>query len=252
MLGKRRDQEEVYCSFGPCDVREASDDPLVPKARLVDIARRLEDFAAIRFIVLTRLAEDREMGQILGLSQPSEVQRGFDQVSTMSTPTKAVSANHRSSSTSTASSRTPEHGILPRSKRLNTVSTSSSSLTTTLSLRSLKTTKAVSAKRQSTSASAATSRTPEHGMLRGTKRLNIVSASPSSSTTRSSLRLSNSTQAEKTEKGNRSSQPKCRKRLFSRQINVPSLSAQEGKKTQELPTTRSLRQKRRKLMMMEV
>lgn len=83
-LGKRRDQEEVYCTFGPKDVNEAGKDRTVPKQKIVDLARRLEDFGEIRFIVLTRLPpptdgqKQRRKGQWIGLTAKEDVQRGYD------------------------------------------------------------------------------------------------------------------------------------------------------------------------------
>lgn len=82
-LGKRRDQEEVYCTFGPRDVNEAGKDTTVPKSKILDLARQLEDFADIRFIVLTRMAptakgERKRKGQWLGLTPKQKVCRGFD------------------------------------------------------------------------------------------------------------------------------------------------------------------------------
>lgn len=82
-LGKRRDQEEVYCTFGPKDVNEAGKDTTVSKQKIVDLARQLEDFPDIRFIVLTRLApptpgQKRRKGRWIGLTPKEDVQRGYD------------------------------------------------------------------------------------------------------------------------------------------------------------------------------
>lgn len=84
-LGKRRDQEEVYCTFGPKDVNEAGKDTTVSKQKIVDLARQLEDFSDIRFIVLTRLpptepGQKRRKGHWIGLTPKEEVQRGYDSV----------------------------------------------------------------------------------------------------------------------------------------------------------------------------
>lgn len=78
ILGKRLDQEDVYCSFGPCDVRGSLDDARVSKAQLYNLARQLEDFQDIRFIVLERLGADGKQGTFQGLVCPSKVRRGFE------------------------------------------------------------------------------------------------------------------------------------------------------------------------------
>lgn len=88
LLGKRLDQEEVYCSFGPRDVNEAEDDPSLPKSLLIDFCRRLEDFADIRFLVLTPVAGKK--GVIQGLGKLRDIQRGFDQMVTSSADTPAA------------------------------------------------------------------------------------------------------------------------------------------------------------------
>ena len=78
VLGKQRDQEELYCSFGPKDVKGAAEDDEITKAALVDVARCLEDFSKIRFMALTRIHGNNSRGQIHGLLRPSEVERGYD------------------------------------------------------------------------------------------------------------------------------------------------------------------------------
>ena len=85
-LGKRRDQEEVYCTFGPKDVNEAGKDTTVSKQKIENLARQLEDFSEIRFIVLTRLppqepGQRRRKGQWVGLTPKDEVCRGYDALS---------------------------------------------------------------------------------------------------------------------------------------------------------------------------
>ena len=85
-LGKRRDQEEVYCTFGPKDVNEAGKDTTVSKHKIEDLARQLEDFSEIRFIVLTRLpppqpGQKRHKGKWLGLTPKEDVVRGYDALS---------------------------------------------------------------------------------------------------------------------------------------------------------------------------
>lgn len=85
-MGKRRDQEEVYCTFGPKDVNEAGKDTTVSKQKIEDLARQLEDFSEIRFIVLTRLppqqpGQRRRKGKWVGLTPKEDVRRGYDAVS---------------------------------------------------------------------------------------------------------------------------------------------------------------------------
>ena len=87
-MGKRRDQEEVYCTFGPRDVNEAGKDTTVSKQKIVDLARQLEDFSEIRFIVLTRLAppepgQRRRKGRWQGLTPKEDVRRGYDALSSI-------------------------------------------------------------------------------------------------------------------------------------------------------------------------
>jgi hypothetical protein len=82
-LEKRRDQEELYCTFRPRDVNEAGRCRSVPKSKIVDLARRLEDFADIRFIILTRLAPadkgtKARRGNWVGLEPARQVVRGYD------------------------------------------------------------------------------------------------------------------------------------------------------------------------------
>jgi hypothetical protein len=55
VFGKRLDQEEVYCTFGPRHVQEVMDDGYISKAKVLDTCRRLEDFHDIRFIALRRI-----------------------------------------------------------------------------------------------------------------------------------------------------------------------------------------------------
>jgi hypothetical protein len=57
---KRLDQEELYCSFDCRDVAEAMEDPDISKEILVDLARRLEDFADIRPIMLEPIVKTRK------------------------------------------------------------------------------------------------------------------------------------------------------------------------------------------------
>jgi hypothetical protein len=91
VLAKRRDQEELYCTFGPRDLHEGEDDPFISKGEIADMARKLEDFGMIRFIVLepltktatTRTARQRKntgrlRGDFVGLVPPPSVKRGFD------------------------------------------------------------------------------------------------------------------------------------------------------------------------------
>ena len=122
ILGKRRDQEEIYCSFGPCDVREALEDPRVSKENLVEIARRLKDFSSIRFIELRRLTNNQSKGQIRGLSLPNDIDHSFDNVVPLKTP--ANSNKKKSSpivSSGSASCLTP---TLKGRQRANVVSPS--------------------------------------------------------------------------------------------------------------------------------
>jgi hypothetical protein len=92
-LGKRRDQEELYCTFRPRDVNEAGRCRSVSKAKIVELARKLEDFADIRFIVLTRIAPMNKVtekgmkarrGSWVGLQPANNVVRGYDSLAAAS------------------------------------------------------------------------------------------------------------------------------------------------------------------------
>ncbi|CAB9528206.1 expressed unknown protein [Seminavis robusta] len=87
-LGKRRDQEEVYCTFGYQEVVEAAtgikDET---KDTLLHILKKLEDFDDIRFLKLRPLRQhhptltipkdQHEKGGLKGLVDPRRVKRGF-------------------------------------------------------------------------------------------------------------------------------------------------------------------------------
>jgi len=77
VLGKRLQQEEIYCKFGPQQLAEASEHADVTKQELLCVLRSLEDFDRIRFIQLRRLGK-RERGKFVGLTSASQVKRGFD------------------------------------------------------------------------------------------------------------------------------------------------------------------------------
>jgi hypothetical protein len=84
-FGKQIDQEEMYCTFSPRDVSEAMDDSTVTKKEVVKYLRCIEDFEDVRMIQLKPLPlKQRGVGQQLGgfvhLSEPGEVERGYDQL----------------------------------------------------------------------------------------------------------------------------------------------------------------------------
>jgi hypothetical protein len=85
-LGKKLNQEDIYCTFGPRDVAEAMEDSGISKSVLVKLARSLEDFHSIRFICLTLLPGKRPaltkktFGSYIGCIAPSKVERGFYQM----------------------------------------------------------------------------------------------------------------------------------------------------------------------------
>lgn len=118
VFGKRFDQEELYCTFGPRDVAQAMDDPSVQKETIISLARRLENFSDIRMIMLepviettkseyftrSRIRSDSKNAtkdlfyRFAGLSKPSIVKRGFDQTGfgtypAVVTPTRPVASN---------------------------------------------------------------------------------------------------------------------------------------------------------------
>ena len=114
IFGKRLSQEETYCSISLQQLKSMENDPDVSKAEIMNIARSLEDFADVRFIVLeplpccsrrTRSRKDIS-GQFLGLVHPSKVERGV-------LPRMEFSPSKSLSSTSSVKTRT----IMVRSKR---------------------------------------------------------------------------------------------------------------------------------------
>jgi hypothetical protein len=82
VLGKRVDQEEVYCTFSARDIRQAMSDGRVSKEELMELAQSLEDFADIRFLVLRPLSAEEQTGRFIGLTDSAEVRRGVDFVPT--------------------------------------------------------------------------------------------------------------------------------------------------------------------------
>lgn len=94
ILGKRIDQEEVYCTFGPRHIKEM-ESCTGDRENLTFLANSLEDFADIRFIVLEplvsatpirsarlRMRTTTTTGCFLGLVDPRSVQRGFRHLDT--------------------------------------------------------------------------------------------------------------------------------------------------------------------------
>jgi hypothetical protein len=84
VLGKRIDQEEVYCTFTIRHLKEMECSAAgASKKELLDVARCLEDFPDIRFIILEPLhiLDQKDphyvAGRILGLTAPHCVRRGF-------------------------------------------------------------------------------------------------------------------------------------------------------------------------------
>jgi hypothetical protein len=93
VLGKRIDQEEVYCSFGPRHIKEMGTGDASTKD-LVTLASSLEDFADIRFIVLEPISLEagfkKTMGSFLGLVNPQTVKRGFRHIESPTTPSSPL------------------------------------------------------------------------------------------------------------------------------------------------------------------
>jgi hypothetical protein len=115
IFGKRLDQEELYCSFDRRDVAGAMDDPDISKGILVDLARRLEDFPDIRMIMLEPIVQNEEKPRVtrskmiqteqvvtkdfvnfVGLTDASQVKRGFDTAKRAPTTPKAAKRAPRS------------------------------------------------------------------------------------------------------------------------------------------------------------
>jgi hypothetical protein len=110
ILGKRLDQEEIYCTFGLQHVNGSSESSGVTNPDLLRILYGLEDFFDIRFLALEVLAVG-ETGTILGLHDPSTIQRGFTRSPSSSTPPKPGTCAKK------AVSRGPIHIGTPSRKR---------------------------------------------------------------------------------------------------------------------------------------
>ena len=114
VLGKRIDQEEVYCTFTSRHVKEMGCSAVgASKEDLIHIASSLEDFADVRFIVLEPLHISDPThphfirGRFLGLTDPHCVQRGWssaEKVVSMSPHRSIRSQQHSRSSFTTSSS----------------------------------------------------------------------------------------------------------------------------------------------------
>jgi hypothetical protein len=100
VLGKRKDQEEFYCTFTARHMREMEGGG-GSKEALMELASSLEDFAAVRFIVLEPLPigaehsnQQQTTGRFLGLTPPSRVKRGLKsgETSRASTPSRLQSS----------------------------------------------------------------------------------------------------------------------------------------------------------------
>jgi hypothetical protein len=113
ILGKRIDQEEVYCTFNARHIQEmgSGGSNSASKHELIALASCLEDFPDIRFILLEPLhtsdPSDPQYicGKFLGLVPPLSVQRGFrydDKVSSQS-PHRSMQYPNPPSSTSSSS-----------------------------------------------------------------------------------------------------------------------------------------------------
>lgn len=87
-LGKKMVQEDIYCTFGPQEVKEAMSGPKdVPIDDLVAILSQLDDFHDIRMVKLRPLKQHNpkqkvsvrnfEEGGLKGLVDPNKVNRGF-------------------------------------------------------------------------------------------------------------------------------------------------------------------------------
>ena len=94
VLGKKRSQEEKYCTFARTEVMQSMEDSDVSKKDLIELACTLEDFPDVRFIRLKQLQPSRAIrggvtpvviGDFRGRKDPAKVERGFDQASTSST-----------------------------------------------------------------------------------------------------------------------------------------------------------------------
>jgi hypothetical protein len=79
ILGKRCDQEEVYCTFTKKQIQQSMmNDHRISKKQLMDIVTSLDDFGSIRFMVLERKNCSSRLGRILGLRNDSTIIHGYD------------------------------------------------------------------------------------------------------------------------------------------------------------------------------
>jgi hypothetical protein len=105
-LGKRLDQEELYCTFGPSDVYQAMEDNHVTKREVIQVLRLIEDLSDVRMIRLKPIIIDDDKavdGGFVGLAKDaSEVERGFDWLDR----SRFVSSSKGGDETSTTASET--------------------------------------------------------------------------------------------------------------------------------------------------
>jgi hypothetical protein len=102
VLGKRKDQEEVYCTFGARHIKEMESGS-ASKEELFALASSLEDFPDIRFIILeplhisTLFKSPKTPGRFLGLVQQSKVRRGIQHSETVRSSSLSTSLKRRMS-----------------------------------------------------------------------------------------------------------------------------------------------------------
>ena len=114
-LGKRIDQEEIYCTFTARHIKEMECSATgASKKELLDVASSLEDFSDVRFIMLEPLDmldqthPQYVSGRFLGLTSPQCVQRGLrstEKLIPLSPKRLIPSTTLKSSASSSLSSR---------------------------------------------------------------------------------------------------------------------------------------------------
>jgi len=100
-------------------VNEAGKDTTVSKQKIVNLARQLEDFSEIRFMVLTRLpppekGQPRPKGKWCGLTPKDQVSRGYD---ALTSSRQLPKAPHHDSDCLELKRKLEENARLPFKKR---------------------------------------------------------------------------------------------------------------------------------------
>jgi hypothetical protein len=116
ILGKRGDQEEVYCTFDSKEIQSMMNDHRISKQQLMEIASCLDDFGNIRFIVLEPKSCSG-LGCILGLQGNPTI--SYCDSSDWSVPTVPVTPTKRNISVALHECPTDDHTTSVRQSKQN-------------------------------------------------------------------------------------------------------------------------------------